>query len=90
MEKTSFGVPEQRGNVTIYPALPAEMLRATRGGKKNQHNTTEKVSCCRENLIFTLFYKQNHLSSKKLIIIFQTLLHYLIDFLQKQTKYDFF
>ena len=34
MEKTSFGTPEQRGNVTIYPALPAEMLRATRDGKK--------------------------------------------------------
>jgi len=34
MEKTSFGTPEQRGNVTIYPALPAEILRATRGGKK--------------------------------------------------------
>jgi len=33
MNKTSFGTPEQRGNVTIYPALPAEMLRATRGGK---------------------------------------------------------
>jgi DNA invertase Pin-like site-specific DNA recombinase len=31
--KTSFGTPEQRGNVTIYPALPAEMLRATRRGK---------------------------------------------------------
>ena len=34
MNKTSFGTPEQRGNLTIYPALPAEMLRATRGGKK--------------------------------------------------------
>ena len=29
----SFGTPEQKGNVTIYPALPAEMLRATRSGK---------------------------------------------------------
>jgi DNA invertase Pin-like site-specific DNA recombinase len=32
-KKTSFGTPEQKGNVTIYPALPAEMLRATRRGK---------------------------------------------------------
>ena len=33
-KKTSFGTPEQKGSVTIYPALPAEMLRATHGGKK--------------------------------------------------------
>ncbi|SBV95862.1 hypothetical protein KL86DYS2_10987 [uncultured Dysgonomonas sp.] len=33
MKKTSFGTPEQKGNVTIYPAVPAEILRATRGHK---------------------------------------------------------
>ena len=27
MKKTSFGTPEQKGNVTIYPAVSAEMLR---------------------------------------------------------------
>jgi hypothetical protein len=32
-KKPSFGTPEHKGNVTIYPALPAEMLRTTRGGK---------------------------------------------------------
>jgi len=31
--KTAFGTPIQKGNVTIYPALPPEMLRATRVGK---------------------------------------------------------
>ena len=33
IKKASFGIPEQRGNVTIYPALPAEILRTTRGRK---------------------------------------------------------
>ena len=32
-KKASFGTPEQKGNVTIYPALPAEMLRVARGNK---------------------------------------------------------
>jgi DNA invertase Pin-like site-specific DNA recombinase len=31
--KVSFGVPEQKGNVTIYPALPTEVLKAVRGRK---------------------------------------------------------
>lgn len=30
--KTSFGIPEQKGNVTIYPAVPIEILK-TRGHK---------------------------------------------------------
>lgn len=33
MEKTSFGTPEQKGNVTIYPAIPAEVLKAARRHK---------------------------------------------------------
>jgi len=33
MEKTSFGIPEQKGNVTVYPAVSAETLRAARGHK---------------------------------------------------------
>jgi len=33
MQKTSFGIPEQRGNVTIYPAAPLETLRAAHGRK---------------------------------------------------------
>ncbi|MDR0748861.1 MAG: recombinase family protein [Tannerellaceae bacterium] len=33
MKKTSFGTPEQKGNVTIYPAVPAEKLKAARGHK---------------------------------------------------------
>ena len=33
IKKATFGTPEQRGNVTIYPALPAEILRTTRGRK---------------------------------------------------------
>jgi DNA invertase Pin-like site-specific DNA recombinase len=32
-KKTSFGVPEQKGNVTIYPAVSAEILRTARGHK---------------------------------------------------------
>ncbi len=32
-KRTSFGAPEQKGNVTIFPAAPAEMLRAARGHK---------------------------------------------------------
>ena len=32
-KKTSFGTPEQKGNVTIFPAVPAEMLKTARGGK---------------------------------------------------------
>ena len=32
-KKTSFGIPEQKGNVTIYPAVPAEILRNARGCK---------------------------------------------------------
>jgi len=31
--KTSFGTPEQKGNVTIFPAVPADMMRAARGHK---------------------------------------------------------
>ena len=31
--KTLFGAPVQKGNVTIYPAVPAEMLRTARRGK---------------------------------------------------------
>ena len=31
--KTAFGTPIQKGNVTIYPAVPAEMLRFARIGK---------------------------------------------------------
>jgi DNA invertase Pin-like site-specific DNA recombinase len=34
MKPISLKTSEQRGNVTVYPALPAEMLRASRGGKK--------------------------------------------------------
>jgi len=33
MNKTAFGAPEQKGNVTIYPAIPAEMLRFAHGHK---------------------------------------------------------
>ena len=33
MKKASFGNPVQEGNVTIYPALPAEMLKSTYGRK---------------------------------------------------------
>ena len=33
MTKTTFAPPEQKGNITIYPALPAEMLRTTHGRK---------------------------------------------------------
>jgi len=32
-KNASFGTPEQKGNVTIFPAAPAEMLRAARGHK---------------------------------------------------------
>jgi len=32
-KRTSFGTPEQKGNVTVYPAAPAEVLRAARGRK---------------------------------------------------------
>lgn len=32
-KKTSFGNPEQKGNVTIFPSVPAEMLRTARGEK---------------------------------------------------------
>ena len=32
-QKTLFGTPEQKGNVTIYPAVPAEQLRIARIGK---------------------------------------------------------
>jgi DNA invertase Pin-like site-specific DNA recombinase len=32
-KKTSFGTPEQKGNVTIYPAVPVEILRTARGNK---------------------------------------------------------
>ena len=33
IRKTLFGTPEQKGNVTIYPAVPAEMLRTAHGCK---------------------------------------------------------
>jgi DNA invertase Pin-like site-specific DNA recombinase len=33
IEKSPFGVPIKEGNVTIYPAIPAEMRNATRRGK---------------------------------------------------------
>jgi hypothetical protein len=33
MKHSAFGTPIQKGNVTIYPALPPEMLRTTRLGK---------------------------------------------------------
>lgn len=33
MKKTSFGTPEQKGNVTIFPSMPIEVLRATRREK---------------------------------------------------------
>lgn len=33
LNNTSFGTPEQRGNVTIYPAVPKEKLRTARGNK---------------------------------------------------------
>ena len=32
-KKTAFGTPEQRGNLTIYPAATAEMLRTARVSK---------------------------------------------------------
>lgn len=32
-KSTSFGVPEQKGNVTIFPAVPAEVLRTAHGHK---------------------------------------------------------
>jgi DNA invertase Pin-like site-specific DNA recombinase len=32
-KKTAFGTPVQKGNVTIYPAVPAEILKAARGHK---------------------------------------------------------
>ena len=33
MKHTAFGIPEQKGNVTIYPAATAEKLRLVRGAK---------------------------------------------------------
>lgn len=33
LKSASFGTPEQKGNVTIFPAVPAEMLRTTRRHK---------------------------------------------------------
>ena len=33
MKKTTFGIPEQKGNITIYPAVPVEMLRIAHGRK---------------------------------------------------------
>ena len=33
MTNPSFGPPEQKGNVTIYPAVPVEMLRTAHGRK---------------------------------------------------------
>jgi len=33
INKPSFGTPEQKGNITIFPAVPAEMLRTGRGHK---------------------------------------------------------
>jgi hypothetical protein len=36
MNKSAFGTPKQKGNVTIYTAVPAEKLRLARGeGKTN-------------------------------------------------------
>ncbi|MDL2282826.1 recombinase family protein, partial [Parabacteroides sp. OttesenSCG-928-G06] len=32
-KRALFGTPQQKGNVTIYPAVPAETLRAARGHK---------------------------------------------------------
>lgn len=33
VKRASFGTPEQKGNVTIFPAAPPQMLRATYGRK---------------------------------------------------------
>ena len=33
MQKTTFGTPEQKGNVTIYPAVSVETLRTAHGRK---------------------------------------------------------
>jgi DNA invertase Pin-like site-specific DNA recombinase len=64
---TSFGTPEQRGNVTIYPALPAEMLRAARGGKAkvaayvrvSTDSVQQETSLALQKEYYEKFFKNN-------------------------------
>lgn len=44
MNKPAFGTPEQRGNVTIYPAAPVEKLRIARGEGKTKVAAYVRVS----------------------------------------------
>jgi DNA invertase Pin-like site-specific DNA recombinase len=44
MNKSAFGTPEQKGNVTIYPAAPAEKLRFVRGEGKTKVAAYVRVS----------------------------------------------
>ena len=44
MTKPAFGTPEQKGNVTIYPAAPAEKLRIARGEGKTKVAAYIRVS----------------------------------------------
>ena len=66
IKKASFGTPEQRGNVTIYPALPAEILRTTRGRKirtaaytRVSTDSTQQES----SLILQREYFENHIKN---------------------------
>jgi len=44
MKLSAFGTPEQKGNVTIYPAAPAEKLRLVRGESKTKVAAYVRVS----------------------------------------------
>lgn len=65
-KKMLFGTPEQKGNVTIYPAAPPEMLRATYGRKKRtaayvrvSTDTIEQEG----SLILQREYYENHIKN---------------------------
>ena len=65
-QKTSFGTPEQRGNVTIYPALPSEMLRVARGQKLRTaayvRVSTDSIQQ-EGSLVLQKEYYENHIKS---------------------------
>lgn len=65
-KKTSFGTPEQRGNVTIFPAVPAETLRVAHG-KKLRVAAYARVSTDsieqEGSLILQREYYENHIKS---------------------------
>jgi len=63
---TSFGVPEQKGNVTIFPAVPAEVLRTAHGYKlrtaayvRVSTDSTQQEG----SLVLQKEYYENHIKS---------------------------